>query len=98
MKYVAIDTPPPRGLSLKPSEFFWMATPPKITVFTASGTYTPSPGIVGAILECIGGGGGGGATVGSASAARAGGGGGAGSYARKAVSTATLGASQTVTI
>lgn len=72
---------------------------PVIQTFSASGTYTPTAGMVKAIIECWGGGGGGG---GSASAAASfhsyGGGGGAGGYSRKIVTKATVGASQAVTI
>lgn len=68
-------------------------------VFTASGTYTPNANMFYATIECVGSGGGGGGTViSSASAVASGGGGGGGSYSRVAVSKATVGASQTVTI
>jgi len=67
--------------------------------FTASGTYTPSTGIQYAIIEVGGGGGGGGGIANSvAGNANAAGGGGSGSYSRKIVSAATIGASQAVTI
>jgi hypothetical protein len=69
-----------------------------LRVFTASGTYTPSPGLVGAIIECVGGGGGGGGTAAPGTFIYCGSGGGAGSYSRRLVTAAQIGASQTVTI
>lgn len=68
-------------------------------VFTGSGTYTPTSGMVYCIIQAIGGGGGGGgaaATTGAEFAA--GGGGGSGEYAVGAFSASTIGASQSVTI
>jgi hypothetical protein len=68
-------------------------------VFTSSGTYTPTSGMLFCVIEVLGSGGGGGATSnGAAGNAGGAGGGGAGGYARKTVSAATIGASQTVTI
>ena len=68
-------------------------------IFSASGTYTPTTGMTYAIIEVWGGGGGGGGAANSgATSDFAGGGGGAGSYSRKLVTAATVGASQTVTI
>jgi hypothetical protein len=67
-------------------------------VFTASGTYTPSAGMLYCIIESVGSGGGGGGTFGVGSSVFAGGGGGAGSYSRLIASAATIGASQTVTV
>lgn len=68
----------------------------KTQVFAASGTYTPSTGMLYAELVCIGaGGGGGGAAASSGSAA---GGGGAGSESRKLVTASDIGASKAVTI
>jgi hypothetical protein len=65
--------------------------------FTSSGTYTPTAGMLYAVIECQAAGGAGGGT--SASGAGAGaGGGGAGGYSRGVFSAATIGASQTVTI
>lgn len=59
-------------------------------VFTASGPYMPSPGLVSAVVECIGpGGGGGGVTLASGYVYGGGGGGGSGGYSRK-VLPATL--------
>jgi hypothetical protein len=77
------------------------ATIPKITTFTASGTYTPTAGLIYAIIECVGGGGGGGG--GQSPGAGAGyaigcGGGGSGGYSRTVKSAAQIGASQSVTI
>ncbi|MDR5765050.1 glycine-rich domain-containing protein [Caballeronia sp. LZ028] len=66
----------------------------KRTVFTASGTYTPSAGLLYAEVEVIGAGGGG-ATGSSSNAA---GGGAAGAYCKAILSAATIGASQTVTV
>ncbi len=64
-------------------------------IFTASGTYTPSTGMLYAIVEMVGGGGGGG---GSGSTAQGAGGGGAGGYLKAIVTAAQIGASKTVTI
>jgi hypothetical protein len=82
------------------------ATPPapqgiltvKETFFTASGTYTPSLGMVYCIAECVGGGGGGGGSSGGASLSNSGGGGGGGGYAKRVLTVAQIGASQSVTI
>lgn len=70
----------------------------KTQVFTASGTYTPSPGMKYCMIECMGGGGGGGAVDGAANTSRAGGSGGGGGYSQALKSAAAVGASQTVTI
>lgn len=67
-------------------------------VFTASGTYTPTSGMLYAIIECVGGGGGGGAADGILTNNYGGGGGGAGSYSRKYVTAADIGASKAVTV
>jgi len=64
-------------------------------VFTSSGTYTPTSGMIYCTVECLGGGGGGGGTGASATA---GAGGAAGGYCKKTFSAATIGSSQTVTI
>lgn len=66
--------------------------------FTASGTYTPSAGMLYCIIEAWGGGGGGGgaATVGGAS--NAGAGGGAGGYSRHLATAANIGVSKAVAI
>ncbi|WP_250481911.1 hypothetical protein [Caballeronia sp. NCTM5] len=66
----------------------------KRTLFTASGTYTPSAGLLYAEVEVLGGGGGG-ATGSSSNAA---GGGAAGGYCKAIFSASALGASQTVTV
>jgi hypothetical protein len=67
-------------------------------VFTASGTYTPTAGMLYAIIDCVGGGGGGGGVAGAASGCNGGGGGGGGGFARKFVTAADIGASKTVTV
>jgi hypothetical protein len=69
-----------------------------IRVITASGTYTPTLGMVNCIIECVGGGGGGGGSLGFAAQAYFGGGGGAGGYSRALKTAAQIGASQPVTI
>jgi hypothetical protein len=70
-----------------------------VQVFTSSGTYTPTSGMKYCVIECVGGGGagGGGASTGPTTVA-SGGGGGGGGYSRGFFSSATIGASQTVTI
>ena len=68
-------------------------------VFTSGGTYTPTTGMDFCIVEVVGGGGGSGgipATTATETSASPGGGG--GGYARKVFASATIGASQTVTI
>ena len=67
----------------------------KVQVFNSSGTYTPSSGLLYAIVEVVSGGGGGGA---GDATPHSGGGGGGGGYARAILTAATIGASQTVTI
>ena len=68
-------------------------------VFTSSGTYTPTGGMLFAIIECVGGGGGGGGCANSTAGNQGGaGGGGGGAYSRKVVTAADIGASKTVTI
>ncbi len=69
----------------------------KTQVFTASGTYTPSAGMLYCEVKCTGGGGGGGG-VSNTVVPEGGGGGGAGGTAIKVISAATVGASQTITI
>jgi hypothetical protein len=66
--------------------------------FTASGTYTPTSGMLHAVIECIGSGGGGGGVTGTMAGSYGGAGGGAGSYSRRLVTAAQVGASQTVTV
>lgn len=67
-------------------------------VFTTTGTYTPTTGMVYCDIEVVGGGGGGGGAATTSSNVTAGGGGGAGGYARGIFSAATIGASKAVTI
>lgn len=67
-----------------------------VQVFTATGTYTPTAGMVYCIAEVVGGGAGG-QSVASDTADGAGGGG-AGGYARKLLTAADIGASKAVTI
>lgn len=67
-------------------------------VFTASGTYTPTTGMLYADIECVGGGGGGGGVDGGAGYYAGGGGGGSGGYSKIVVTAATIGASKAVTI
>ena len=68
-------------------------------VFTSSGTYTPTTGMVYCIVEAVGGGaGGGGASVDGGDTAPCGSGGGGGMYARRLYDSSTIGASQAVTI
>lgn len=69
-------------------------------VFTSTGTYTPTAGMLFCDIEVLGGGGGGGGVGASAltNSFSVGGGGGAGGYARKIFTAATIGASKAVTI
>lgn len=68
-------------------------------VFTSSGTYTPTVGMVWCDIECIGGGGAGGsAQTSGAGNTSVGAGGGGGEYARGKFSASTIGISQSVTI
>lgn len=67
-------------------------------VFTASGTYTPTSGMVYCIIECVGGGGSGGSVAFVASNFTTGSGGGGGAYSRKIATAATVGTSQVVTV
>jgi hypothetical protein len=71
---------------------------PKLQQFTASGTYTPTAGMVYCLIECVGGGGGSGGIAGTAAGINGSGGGGGGAYSRKIATAAQIGASQTVTI
>lgn len=70
----------------------------KRVIFSASGTYTPSAGMVFCEVELIAGGGGGGGALGGSGTSAAGGGGGAGGYAKKIFSAADIGVSKVVTI
>lgn len=67
-------------------------------IFTASGTYTPTPGMSFCIIECVGAGGGGGGVTSSAGHSASAGGGGGGSYSRSLFNAATIGVSQPVTV
>lgn len=68
-------------------------------VFTASGPYQPSPGLISALVECVGGGGAGGSVSGlAASTAGVGGGGGSGGYSRVTLAAALVQGGVTVTI
>lgn len=68
-------------------------------VFTSSVTYTPSPGLLYALVEVqAGGGGGGGAPGGTAPQAAAATGGAEGGYSSKVIPAATIGSSQAVTV
>lgn len=68
-------------------------------VFTSTGTYTPTTGMLYCTIQCLGGGGGGGGAQATAGATGScGGGGGSGEYAAGQFSAATVGASQAVTI
>jgi len=70
-----------------------------VQTFTSSGSYTPSPGLVNAVIEVVGGGGGGGGCAAATSVLpSSGGGGGGGGYAQISVTAATIGSSQTITI
>jgi hypothetical protein len=65
-----------------------------ILLTASSGTYTPTPGLRFAVVECIGGGGGGGNVIGATGLIFGGGGGGSGGYSRSVLTAATIGASQ----
>ena len=70
-----------------------------VQVFTSTGTYTPTSGMLYCTIEVVGGGGGGAGVAATDSTHIAlGGGGGGGGYARKTVTAATIGVSQSVTI
>jgi hypothetical protein len=72
----------------------------KRQIFTAVGssTYTPSAGLVYAIIECIGGGGGGGGVAGTGGYSVGAGGGGAAGYSRAFATAAAIGVSRAVTV
>ena len=71
----------------------------KETLFTSSGTYTPTAGLVYAIVEAVGGGGaGGGAAATGSGQSSTGAGGGSGAICKKIISAAAIGASQAITI
>jgi hypothetical protein len=67
-------------------------------VFTSSGTYTPTTGMIFVDFQCVGGGGGGGGAQAASSQEYGGGGGGSGSYSEVLATASTVGSSQTVTI
>lgn len=67
-------------------------------VFTSSGTYTPTSGMVFCIIEACAGGGGGGAANGTNQEACSGGGGGGGLGVRAVFSAAAIGSSQVITV
>ena len=67
-------------------------------VFTTTGTYTPTSGMLYCDVQCVGGGGGGGGSTGGSAFVSAGAGGGAGGFAQGIFSAATIGASKAVTI
>jgi hypothetical protein len=69
-----------------------------IQTLTAAGTYTPTAGMLYVVIEVVGNGGGGaGAASTSSVQLDSGGGGGGGEYARGVFSSATIGASQSIT-
>jgi len=70
----------------------------RFKMIAASGTYTPDPKMLFAMIEAIGAGGAGGGSIGAAEALVQGGGGGGGGYSRKLATKAEIGASQPVTI
>lgn len=69
-----------------------------VQVLTSSGTYVPSANMLYCIVELVGGGGGGGGSIGNSTSGAAGSGGGGGGYSRKLLSSASIGASQIVSI
>lgn len=73
---------------------------PRVNVqtFTASGTYTPSPGLAYAMVECWGAGGAGASVQANSGSVFAGGGGASAGYLRAMLSAAQIGASQSVTL
>lgn len=66
----------------------------KTQIFTSSGTYTPSTGMLYCQVECVGGGGNGGTSASTVG----GGGGGGGAYGKSTISAASIGASQSLTV
>lgn len=70
----------------------------KRQIFTISGTYTPSSGMVYCEVELIGGGGGGGGTNGVAAQSAGAAGGGGGGYTKKIFTASAIGASKSVAI
>lgn len=77
----------------------WVRLAENVQVFTSSGTYTPTAGMVKCKVTSTGGGGGGGAAdANDGSSSASGGGGGAGGTCIEWFTAADIGASQTVTI
>jgi hypothetical protein len=99
MNAPAFYCPPPTNVCNTPS-------PGRVltTVFSASGTYQPSPGLISLVVECVGGGGGGGGAIASAVLtansgwATGGGGGGSGGYSRKTLPASLVAGGVVVTI
>jgi hypothetical protein len=69
-----------------------------VQVFNASAPYTPSPGLISAVVECVGGGGSGGTVQGNATSLEGGGGGGSGGYSRIALASGLVLGGVNVTI
>lgn len=67
-------------------------------VFTTSQTFTPTPGMMSAIVEAVGGGGAGGGMTGGAGICTSSAGGGAGGYSKVRLTALQVGASQPITI
>lgn len=80
----------------------WSASKPITRIntqyFLATGTYTPTAGMVYCDVEAVGGGGGGGGITGVAAQASTSGGGGSGTYSISTFDAATIGASKAVAI
>jgi hypothetical protein len=89
---------PPQVAVVALAEDLQMIRTAKVQKFTASGTYTPSAGMVHCIIECVGGGGGGGGCAGTAAFTLGACGGSSAGYSRAFATAAMVGASQTVTI
>lgn len=70
----------------------------RMKTFMTSGTYTPDPNLIFALIECYGGGGGGGGVAGDVSSIMVGGGGASSGYAMAFEPASAIGASQIVTI
>ncbi|MDE1970950.1 MAG: hypothetical protein KGI50_05240 [Patescibacteria group bacterium] len=81
------------------SAMTWTSFSLNIQVFTSSGTYTPTSGMIYCLIEALGGGGGGGGGASTDSTqVSVGGGGSTGTYAKALYTSSTIGASQSVTI
>lgn len=85
-------------ITISTSETLPVITEIKHQVFTSSGTYTPTTGMVYCIVEAMGAGGGGGSSLGSSLLNAIGLGGYGGSYARSKLSASQIGTSKPVTI